>query len=70
MKAILSSVVLTMAILFVTVGCGKDSDPQQPNPNLSMALVVENAEGVGAVLNEKDREAELARAEMIVRFSK
>lgn len=51
------------------VGCGKEN-PGQPDPNLAMALVVENAEGVGAVLNEKDRDAELARAEMIVRFSK
>ena len=66
MKSILA---IALAVALLT-SCGKDSDPQQPNPNLSMALVVENAEGVGAVLNEKDREAELARAEMIVRFSK
>jgi hypothetical protein len=52
------------------VGCGKDNGPGQPDPNLSMSLVVGNAEGSGAVINEKDRESELARAEMIVRFSK
>jgi hypothetical protein len=56
-------------ISFLLLGCGKD-ESEQPSPNLSMALVVDNAEGVGAVLNAKDREAELARAEMIVRFSK
>ena len=68
MKSLLATTLL-LGMSFIMFGCGK-SEPGQPDPNLSMVIKIENAEGVGAVLNEKDREAELARAEMIVRFSK
>lgn len=64
--------ILILLACLSLVGCGKDDGkPEEPpNPNLSMALVVDNAEGVGAVLDAKNRDAELARAEMIVRFAK
>lgn len=69
----MKNAIFALLVVVTLLGCGKDNNPPKEdpkNPDLKLALVIENVEGSGAVLDAKNRDAELARAEMIVRFAK